>query len=148
MHTHMHIHMHMHMHMHVCARLPDDRHQSGVKLKAADAGKASSDYRTSSQWSFPLWEEAILPLDQRVQQLTRIPLTHAEQIQVRRRADVASTRDLSLSLSLSIYLLYLSIYSSRCCATCRASTTRRTTTSSTRESTAASGGSRATRTTA
>lgn len=58
--------------------------KSGVKLKAADAGKQASDYRTSSQWSFPLWEDAILPLDQRVQQLTRIPLTHAEQIQVLR----------------------------------------------------------------
>ena len=30
-----------------------------------------------------LWQ-AILPLDRRVQQLTRLPMTHAEQIQVRR----------------------------------------------------------------
>lgn len=58
--------------------------KSGVSLKAADAGKASSDYRTSSQWSFPLWESEVDALDRRVQQLTRIPMTHAEQIQVLR----------------------------------------------------------------
>ena len=58
--------------------------KSGVSLKAADAGKSSSDYRTSSQWSYPMWDKGILPLDRRVQQLTRIPMTHAEQIQVLR----------------------------------------------------------------
>lgn len=68
----------------ITSRADGHMFKSGVKLKAADAGKAASEYRTSSQWSFPLWEEAIQPLDQRVQQLTRIPLTHAEQIQVLR----------------------------------------------------------------
>ena len=46
--------------------------------------KKSEDYRTSSQWSYPLWAPDILALDRRVQQLTRIPMTHAEQIQVNR----------------------------------------------------------------
>merc|ERR1711920_539126 len=58
--------------------------KSGVSLKAKDQGKASSEYRTSSQWSFPLYDEGILSLDLRVQQLTRIPMHHAEQIQVLR----------------------------------------------------------------
>jgi len=68
----------------IVSRADGHMHKSGVSLKEADRGKSSSDYRTSSQWSYPLWDEAILPLDRRVQQLTRIPMTHAEQIQVLR----------------------------------------------------------------
>ena len=68
----------------IMARAGGHMHKSGVSLKAADAGKKSEDYRTSSQWSFPLWDEQILALDRRVQQITRIPMTHAEQIQVPR----------------------------------------------------------------
>ena len=68
----------------IISRADGHMFKSGVSLKAADAGKSSSDYRTSSQWSFPLWDRQILALDRRVQQLTRIPMTHAEQIQVLR----------------------------------------------------------------
>jgi len=58
--------------------------KSGVALKTADAGHKDAEYRTSSQWSFPLWEDAIMPLNRRVQQLTRVPVSQAEQIQVLR----------------------------------------------------------------
>lgn len=68
----------------IISRADGHMFKSGVSLKAADQGKASSDYRTSSQWSFPLWDDEIRALDRRVQQLTRIPMTHAEQIQVLR----------------------------------------------------------------
>ena len=68
----------------IMTRADGHMHKSGVSLKAADAGRKSEDYRTSSQWSFPLWDEQILALDRRVQQITRIPMTHAEQIQVLR----------------------------------------------------------------
>ena len=84
----------------IMSRAEGHMFKSGVSLKAADAGKASSDYRTSSQWSFPLWDPAILHLDRRVQQLTRIPMTHAEQIQVvaPSRARPRAARPLSVSV--------------------------------------------------
>lgn len=68
----------------IISRAQGHMFKSQVRLKTADAGHAAAEYRTSSQWSFPLWDDSVMPLDRRVQLLTRVPLTHAEQIQVLR----------------------------------------------------------------
>ena len=62
-------------------------HTSGVSMKAVDAkaGHADNEYRTSSQHSLgPTDTDDLLALSRRVQRLTRIPITHTEQIQVLR----------------------------------------------------------------
>ena len=62
-------------------------HTSGVSMKAVDAkaGHADNEYRTSSQHSLgPTDTDELLALSRRVQRLTRIPITHTEQIQVLR----------------------------------------------------------------
>lgn len=59
--------------------------KSGVALKDADRGKAAKEWRTSSQYFLSTAGDPVLEaLDARVQALTRIPITHAEYIQVLR----------------------------------------------------------------
>uniref|UniRef100_A0A6T9J4E3 Uncharacterized protein n=1 Tax=Haptolina ericina TaxID=156174 RepID=A0A6T9J4E3_9EUKA len=57
--------------------------KSGVALKDADRGKAAKEWRTSSQYFLPTMNDATLEkIDERVQFLTRLPISHAEYIQV------------------------------------------------------------------
>jgi len=63
----------------------DHLRKSPVALKDVDIGKQAKEWRTSSQYFLPTSGDANLEsLDQRVQALTRIPITHAEYIQVLR----------------------------------------------------------------
>ena len=60
---------------------------SGVAMKADDAkaGHSADEYRTSTQYSLaPSQTDVLLGLSRRVQLLTRLPITHVEQIQVLR----------------------------------------------------------------
>ena len=57
--------------------------KSGVALKDADRGKAAKEFRTSSQYFLPTTNDRLLEkVDRRVMLLTRIPISHAEYIQV------------------------------------------------------------------
>jgi len=59
--------------------------KSGVALKDADKGKAAKEWRTSSQYFLPTAGDRMLEkVDERVMFLTRIPISHAEYIQVLR----------------------------------------------------------------
>ena len=65
--------------------------KSGVALKDADRGKAAKEFRTSSQYFLPTTRDPILEkVDKRVMYLTRIPISHAEYIQVRESSRSAS----------------------------------------------------------
>ena len=60
---------------------------SGVSMKDEDAkaGHRADEYRTSSQYSLrPTQTDTLLALSRRVQRLTRLPVTHVEQVQVLR----------------------------------------------------------------
>merc|ERR1712176_402678 len=57
--------------------------KSPVAVKDADRGKQAKEWRTSSQRFLSTRGDAMLEgVDARVQELTRIPITHAEDIQV------------------------------------------------------------------
>eukprot|EP00962_Isochrysis_galbana_P032535 scaffold10708_cov117-Isochrysis_galbana.AAC.5 len=57
--------------------------KSGVALKDVDKGKAAKEFRTSSQYFLPTTSDPILErIDKRVSWLTRVPISHAEYIQV------------------------------------------------------------------
>ena len=72
---------------HIIARARPHMAKSGVALKDADKGKAAKEFRTSSQYFLPTTRDPMLEkVDQRVMHLTRIPITHAEYIQVRRHS--------------------------------------------------------------
>jgi len=59
--------------------------KSGVALKDHDIGKEAKEFRTSSQYFLPTSGDASLEeIDARVQALMRVPITHAEYIQVNR----------------------------------------------------------------
>lgn len=59
--------------------------KSGVALKDHDIGKQAKEFRTSSQYFLPTDGDASLEdIDARVQALLRVPITHAEYIQVLR----------------------------------------------------------------
>uniref|UniRef100_A0A7S0J860 Fe2OG dioxygenase domain-containing protein n=1 Tax=Calcidiscus leptoporus TaxID=127549 RepID=A0A7S0J860_9EUKA len=59
--------------------------KSGVQLKDHDKGKAAKEFRTSSQYFLPTTDDALLEaIDARVMRLTRVPISHAEFIQVLR----------------------------------------------------------------
>lgn len=59
--------------------------KSGVALKDHDLGKEAKEFRTSSQFFLPTDGDARLEdVDARVQALMRVPITHAEYIQVLR----------------------------------------------------------------
>ena len=70
---------------HIIARAKPHMAKSGVALKDADKGKAAKEFRTSSQFFLPTVDDPILErVDARVQSLTRLPISHAEYIQVLR----------------------------------------------------------------
>jgi hypothetical protein len=59
--------------------------KSGVALKDHDVGKKAAEFRTSSQYFLPTEGDVKLEeIDARVQALMRVPITHAEYIQVLR----------------------------------------------------------------
>eukprot|EP00967_Tisochrysis_lutea_P048439 scaffold59154_cov31-Tisochrysis_lutea.AAC.4 len=63
--------------------------KSGVALKDADRGKAAKEFRTSSQYFLPTTHDPVLErIDKRVSWLTRVPISHAEYIQVSLGASV------------------------------------------------------------
>ncbi|KAL1503177.1 hypothetical protein AB1Y20_011235 [Prymnesium parvum] len=68
---------------HIIRRAMPHMAKSGVALKDADKGKAAKEFRTSSQYFLPTVGDALLEaVDRRVMMLTRIPISHAEYIQV------------------------------------------------------------------
>jgi hypothetical protein len=68
--------------------------KSGVALKDADKGKAAKEFRTSSQYFLPTTNDPILErIDKRVSWLTRVPISHAEYIQVRGGNEVDTGRE-------------------------------------------------------
>jgi len=68
---------------HIVSRAKPHMAKSGVALKDADMGKAAKEFRTSSQYFLPTTrDKALEAVDARVQALTRIPISHAEYIQV------------------------------------------------------------------
>lgn len=68
---------------HIISRAKPYMAKSGVALKDADKGKAAKEFRTSSQYFLPTTRDPILEMvDRRVMMLTRIPISHAEYIQV------------------------------------------------------------------
>jgi len=68
---------------HIIARAKPHMAKSGVALKDADKGKAAKEFRTSSQYFLPTTRDPKLEvIDRRVMFLTRIPISHAEYIQV------------------------------------------------------------------
>jgi len=70
---------------HIIARARPHMEKSGVALKDADKGKAAKEFRTSSQYFLPTVNDGQLEaIDRRVMMLTRIPISHAEYIQVLR----------------------------------------------------------------
>ncbi|CAK0811076.1 unnamed protein product [Prorocentrum cordatum] len=72
---------------HIMQRVRHTIQKSPVAMKDADQAKAKAakDFRTSSQEFLPTSGDDILAaVDERVQMLTRIPITHAEHIQVLR----------------------------------------------------------------
>ena len=72
---------------HIVSRAEPHMAKSGVALKDADVGKAAKEFRTSSQYFLPTVDDPILErVDRRVQYLTRLPISHAEYIQVLRYA--------------------------------------------------------------
>jgi len=69
--------------VHIINRAKPHMAKSGVALKDADKGKAAKEFRTSSQYFLPTTKDKMLEkIDRRVSQLTRIPISHAEYIQV------------------------------------------------------------------
>lgn len=59
--------------------------KSGVQLKDADKGRTAKEFRTSSQQWLPTDNDDLLSVvDARIQNLTRVPIIHAEHIQVLR----------------------------------------------------------------
>lgn len=70
---------------HIIARASRHMAKSGVQLKDVDKGKAAKEFRTSSQYFLPTRDDSRLEaIDARVMKLTRIPISHAEEIQVLR----------------------------------------------------------------
>jgi len=70
---------------HIIERAVPHMAKSGVALKDADRGKAAKEFRTSSQYFLPTTRDPMLEkIDRRVMFLTRIPISHAEYIQVLR----------------------------------------------------------------
>jgi len=70
---------------HIVERALPHMAKSGVALKDADKGKAAKEFRTSSQYFLPTTRDPVLErVDKRVMHLTRIPISHAEYIQVLR----------------------------------------------------------------
>ena len=70
---------------HIVERAKPHMAKSGVALKDVDRGKAAKEFRTSSQYFLPTTRDALLErVDKRVMELTRIPISHAEYIQVLR----------------------------------------------------------------
>ena len=68
---------------HIIKRAAPHMEKSGVALKDADKGKAAKEFRTSSQYFLPTTRDPLLEkVDRRVSWLTRIPISHAEYIQV------------------------------------------------------------------
>ena len=68
---------------HIVSRAKPHMAKSGVALKDADVGKAAKEFRTSSQFFLPTVDDPVLErVDRRVQFLTRLPISHAEYIQV------------------------------------------------------------------
>ena len=68
---------------HIVDRALPHMAKSGVALKDADKGKAAKEFRTSSQYFLPTTRDPVLErVDKRVMYLTRIPISHAEYIQV------------------------------------------------------------------
>jgi len=68
---------------HIIERAKPHMAKSGVALKDADKGKAAKEFRTSSQYFLPTTGDPTLEkIDRRVSWLTRIPISHAEYIQV------------------------------------------------------------------
>lgn len=68
---------------HIISRAKPHMEKSGVALKDADKGKAAKEFRTSSQYFLPtVGDPKLEVIDRRVQMLTRIPISHAEYIQV------------------------------------------------------------------
>lgn len=68
---------------HIIARSSPHMEKSPVALKDADRGKAAKEWRTSSQMFLPTANDPMLEaIDERVMLLTRIPVSHAEYIQV------------------------------------------------------------------
>jgi len=68
---------------HIIERAKPHMAKSGVALKDADKGKAAKEFRTSSQYFLPTTRDPTLEkIDRRVSWLTRIPISHAEYIQV------------------------------------------------------------------
>ena len=96
--------------------------KSGVALKDADRGKAAKEFRTSSQYFLPTTRDPILEkVDKRVMYLTRIPISHAEYIQVR------ESLPLRLALRPPAHAKPLAHALARCSCTISSSTTRPTT---------------------
>lgn len=70
---------------HIIGRAAPHLAKSGVALKDADAGKGAAEFRTSSQYFLPTdGDSALEAIDARVQGLLRVPISHAEYIQVLR----------------------------------------------------------------
>lgn len=70
---------------HIITRARPHIKKSGVALKDADKGKAAKEFRTSSQYFLPTDGDSKLEeVDRRVMELTRVPISHAEYIQVLR----------------------------------------------------------------
>jgi len=70
---------------HMVGRAEPHLKKSGVALKDADRGKEAKEFRTSSQYFLGTDGDARLEdIDARVQWLMRVPITHAEYIQVLR----------------------------------------------------------------
>mmetsp|Transcript_13811 Transcript_13811/g.45114 ORF Transcript_13811/g.45114 Transcript_13811/m.45114 type:complete len:524 (+) Transcript_13811:90-1661(+) len=68
---------------HIISRAKPHMAKSGVALKDVDKGKAAKEFRTSSQYFLPTTSDPILErIDKRVSWLTRVPISHAEYIQV------------------------------------------------------------------
>lgn len=71
---------------HIIDRASPHLKKSGVALKDVDRGKAAKEFRTSSQYFLRTddGDKVLHDIDARAQWVTRIPLTHAEYIQVLR----------------------------------------------------------------
>jgi hypothetical protein len=121
---------------HIQAHAAPTMGDSGVVLMDKDVGKPSTEWRTSTQtWLSSASDTVAQALDHRIENLTGVPRSHYEDVQVLRYVrSLATLPEVVLSVS-SFYLL--TRYSSTCCkpGTCADSSTTTTWTRSTRRTT-------------